>query len=232
MQLFLETPFSHLVTPALPQHPQTTANAQRQQQTPQPNLAPPNPAALPVNSAPKLPCLSAFATPSVVLLLCVLLLPVIFPPLAAPAPLSPPSQFCFESRFLVLAEWLRTNPKGPNTENDELRHTLTPTPVREGCSEEKIQPWELQETSRRIFLLQSAGKFQPAPPPPPKAETPIRNFETEERFWRLGTAKVISHSWIQFHFFLVPPLTHTLRCDISLLSLQLGIVRICKSFQK
>jgi hypothetical protein len=30
-----------------------------------------------------------------------------------------------------------------------------PSPVREGCSEEKIQPWELQETSRRIFLLQS-----------------------------------------------------------------------------
>ena len=61
---------------------------------------------------------------------------------------------------------------------------MTCTP-REGWSEGKIQPWELQETSRRI----SGKRVCPARRPKAlKAET-FGNFQTEEQFWRLGLQK-------------------------------------------
>lgn len=77
-----------------------------------------------------------------------------------PFPL-PPS--CFESRFFVLAEWLRNHPT-PRTLSSlwkTLNHSVVVCAVcavavthdthpERGWSEGKIQPWELQETSRRI----------------------------------------------------------------------------------
>lgn len=115
-------------------------------------------------------------------------------------PLSPPSS-CFESRFFVLAEWLRNHPT-PRTLSSlwkTLNHSVVVCsvcavavthdthPERGGGVKGKFSRGNYRKHLEEFRVSGYIGC--PARRPKAlKAET-FGNFQTEEQFWRLGLQK-------------------------------------------